>query len=136
MRITESQLRRIIRQEARRLTEMPTRRPAAGRGRATPAASRGGAKKNYLGQSYSSIARDIVTNFKSGAEPYELADQAIEGTAMFEPGYEPSYEGPGDHSDRMNIIGDDSEIIYGLVVKMDPAAGAALRQGLDEFDGY
>lgn len=133
MRITESQLRRIIRQEVRSLTEMPARRPAAG-GRARPAA--GGSKKNHMGQRYSDIAQDIVTSFRSGGEPYELADQAIQGTAIFEPGYEHSGMGYGDDSDLMNIIGDESEVIYGLVMALDPEVGAALRQGLDEFEGY
>lgn len=110
--------------------------PARRANRKPGSGARSGSKKNHMGRRYSDIAKDIVTSFGSGAEPYELADQAIEGTAIFEPGYEHSGMGYGDDTDRMNIIGDESEIIYDLVTALDPDAGAALRQALDDFDGY
>lgn len=135
MKITESQLRRIIRQEVRQLTEMPARRPAAGRGRAKPPAARGGAKKGWMGETYSTIARNVVRDFADGREPEEIAEYAIEATAEFEPGYEPEYA-MGEFNNRMKVIGDESEIIYNLVMQMDPEAGAALRQGLDDFEGF
>lgn len=135
MRITESQLRRIIRQEARRLTEMPARRPAAGRGRARPPVGRSGAKKGWMGETYSSIARNIVADFEDGLEPYQLAEYAIEATAEFEPGYEPEYA-MGEFNNRMKVIGDESNEILKLVMGMNPEAGAALEQGLSEFTGF
>ena len=138
MRITESQLRKIIRQEARRLTEMPARRPVAGRGRVTPVASPDGSTKNYRGETFSYVARNVVKGFMDGLEPYVLAEDAIMGSLMdkdFEPGYTPSGD-TGDHQERMNVISDNSEIIYNLVVQMNPEAGVALRQGLDDFSGF
>lgn len=134
MRITESQLLRIIRQEARRLTEMPTRRRAAGRGRTNPAASRLGGKKGWMGETYSSIARNVVLDAQR-VEPWQLAEYAILATAEFEPGYEPEYD-MDSHSNRMNVIGDASNEILELVMGMNPEAGAALEQGLSEFTGF
>ena len=134
MRITESQLRRIIRQEARRLTEMPARRPVAGHGRAKPPSARGGAKKGWMGETYSTIARNVVRDFEDGLEPYQLAEYAIEATAEFEPGYEPEY-GMGEFNNRMKVIGDESNEILKLVMGMNPEAGATPEQGLSEFTG-
>ena len=71
----------------------------------------------------------------TGLEPYQLAEYAIEATAEFEPGYEPEYA-MGEFNNRMKVIGDESEVIYNLVMQMDPEAGAALRQGLDDFEGF
>lgn len=135
MRITESQLRRIIRQEAQRLTEMPARRPAAGQGRAMPT-GRGGGKKGWMGETYSTIARNVVREFGAGRmSDVELAEYAIEATAEFEPGYEPEY-GLGEFNNRMKVIGDESKEILKLVMGMNRDAGAALEHGLSEFTGF
>ena len=129
MRITESQLRRIIRQEVRRVRLTEIHIPTYGIPTSTIRRAQKGIRT--LGQT----AQHIVDMHNQGFEPLELAHAAIERTAFYEPGYEPSFE-PGDHSDRMHIIGDHSKVILRLVKGLDPAAGEALEQGLNEFEGF
>ena len=127
-RLTESQLRRIIRQEVRRVRLTEIHIPTFGDDTAT-------LRRAQKGITFGQIAQHIVDMHNQGFEPWELGEAAVEKTAIYEPGYEPSFE-PGDHSDRMNIIGDHSETILRLVQGLDPDAAAALKQGLSEFDGF
>ena len=110
MRITESQLRRIIRQEVRQLTEMPARRPPGGRGR-------GHASEH-------DIASDVVKIFTAGhVMPYELVEFAAEELTGKDP----------EIAMRRPEVREAMSEILDIVMGFNPKAAAAFKLGLGDF---
>lgn len=113
MRITESQLKRIIRQEARALREVSAAdKFKAGIAKKTKRKAAGASEDQKL-------ATAAIQALSDGAEPYDVVQELMSATF--------SSDGRGSGDVR-------AAYIVKLVNDMDPVAGDELALALDEID--
>lgn len=113
MRITESQLQKIIREEARALREVSAAdKFKAGIARKTKRKAAGASEDQKL-------ATAAIQALSDGAEPYDVVRELMSATF--------SSDGRGSGDDR-------AAYIVKLVNDMDPVAGDELARALDEIE--
>lgn len=113
MKITESQLRRIIRQEAQALREASAAdKFKAGIAKKTKRKAAGASEDQKL-------ATAAIQALSDGAEPYDVVKELMSATF--------SSDGRGSGDDR-------AAYIVKLVNDLDPVAGDELALALDEID--